>query len=412
MERFIASRLYRQDDGVRGGTRPAMLIATIGIALGIFVMILSIAVTRGFRNQIREKVTGFAGDILVVNISSGNGIDEEPVVCPPAAFGRLSSDPALKNVQRYVSKAGILKTDSAFQGIVLKGVGPEYDWSFLESCLVEGRLPECGDSASADELLLSRSLADRMELNLDDKVDVYFMQDRIRMRRLVLTGIYQTNFSDYDNIYGLTGLQLMQRLNDWDESMVSGLEVTVTDPGRMYESFLTVRNVMDQVADSTGVQSLVRTTEQINAGLFAWLDVLNINVWVILLLMLGIAGFTMISGLLIIIFERTRMIGILKALGASNMSVRKIFLHLSARIVGKGMIVGNVVGITFCLLQQWLKIIPLDPGNYYIDSVPCELGLGWLILLNVAMFLLSMLMLVAPSAVVSRIYPSRSIRFE
>lgn len=412
MEKFIAGRLYSNDDGVRGGTRPAIIIATAGIALGLMVMICTVSVTRGFRQQVRGKVYGLAQHIQVSNYNSGVGGDVLPVTCTERTLSQFLDSSMVGHVQRYVEKAGILRTDSAFQGFVLKGVGPEYDFSFLSDCIVQGSIPDWTDSLSSNALLLSKTLADRMGYSVGDAVDVYFIQERIRMRRLTLAGLYQTNFAVFDEMYGIAGIGVLQRLQGWGTSESTGLEIAVTDVDRLYEGYLQVRSILTGLSEDTGEQYLVQTTEQLNAGLFAWLDILDVNVWVILVLMLGIAGFTMISGLLIIIFERVRTIGLLKAMGASDRTIRKIFLHLSARIVVKGMLIGNVAGITLCLMQMNFNLIPLDPSNYYLSSVPVELGLWWLLLLNVGMFVLSMLMLVGPSAVISRISPSRSIRFE
>ena len=412
MERFVADRLYRQDDGVRGGTRPAIIIATIGIAIGLFVMIVSISITRGFRSEIRGKVAGFSQDIVVSNYYSNISDEEQPLNCTPYMMEELLRNDNIRNVQRYIEQAAILRTDSAFQGFVLKGVGPEYDFSFFESCLTEGTMPVCSDTLSSGELLLSRTLADKLEVGTGDRIDVYFMQDRIRMRRMTVCGIYQTNFSEYDGMYGLTDIHTLRQLRGWSAVQAAGLEISVTDADNVYDSYLDVRGILDKVSSDTGDAYLVRTSEQINAGLFAWLDVLNVNVWIILILMLGIAGFTMISGLLIIIFERTRTIGILKALGSSDTSVRRIFIYLSMRIIGRGLIVGNLLGVTLCLLQKKYHIIPLDPANYYLDSVPCDISLSWIIVLNLVMFSVSLLMLVGPTAVISKISPSKSIRFE
>lgn len=412
--KFIADRLYSDDGETRGGTRPAVIIATVGVTLGLIVMIVSMAVTRGFRDQVSGKVKGFSQDIQVVSYESGIGDYELPVDCSQETLEELLASEYVTHAQRYAEKPGILKTDSSFNGFILKGVGEEYDSDFFRSCLVEGELPTFSDTASSGEILLPAKIADILRLGVGDRVDACFFQESIRARRLVVSGIYRTNFSEYDKMYALTDIYTIQRLNGWDSSQVSGVEIRASedDEETVYSAYLDARNVFDKVASTTGRQYLIRTTEMLNAGLFAWLDILNVNVGIILLLMIGIAGFTVISGLLILIFERTSTIGTLKALGASDMSVRNIFLILSARIVGRGMVIGNVIGITFCLLQQKFHLIPLNPENYYLDSVPCELGVGWLILLNVAVFLLSVLMLVGPSAVISRVEPSRSIRFD
>ena len=229
---------------------------------------------------------------------------------------------------------------------------------------------------------------------------------------MTLAGVYQTNFSGYDMLYGITDINTLQRLNGWDSIQATGLEIRLADESMLDEGYSSVRKIMDCYEDKNEETYLIETMNELNGGLFAWLDILNVNVWAILILMLGIAGFTMISGLLIIIFERTRTIGVLKALGANDKTIRKIFLILAARIIGKGMLIGNVVGISICVIQQRFNMLPLDPVNYYLDSVPMELRLGWLIVLNVAMFLISLLMLIGPSAIISKINPSESIRFE
>lgn len=412
VSKFIAGRLYRRGDGARGATRPAVIIATVGVSLGLFVMILSMAVTRGFRNQVSEKVRGFMQDIQVVNCDYSPEFEEYPVSCPAESFDMLLEGNRIRHAQRYVEKAGVLRTDSSFQGFMLKGVGQEYDFSFLESYLLEGEIPACSDSVASGGVLLSKTLADRLELSVGDKVDACFMQERIRLRRFTVSGIYQTNFPDYDKVYAITDIHTLQQINGWNAEQSSGIELTVADGISLYDAYMDARSVFDEITMRTNEPYMIRTTEQINSGLFAWLDILNVNVVIILLLMMGIAGFTIISGLLIIILERTSMIGMLKAMGAGNGLIRRIFLMLSARIVLKGMVIGDVLGIGLCLLQQRYHIIPLNPENYYLDSVPCELGTGWLLLLNIAVFVLSVLMLTGPSAVISRIAPSRSIRFE
>lgn len=412
MEKFLASRLYSTGDKARGGTRPAVAIATIGIAVGLLVMIVTIAVSQGFHHQIREKVTGFTQHIQVTNYITSSGQQANPVICDSLLLENLEKSEWVGHAQRYAEKAGMIRTDSAFQGFMLKGVGQEYDLSFYQQYLVDGIVPEVSDTAASGAMMLSRTLSQRLGLKVGDKVDIYFISDRVRARRLELVGIFQTNFSEYDNMYGMTDLYTLQRLEGWTKDQCLGVEVRAAKEKYVDNAYLDVRAVMDDAAEAVGDRYMVRTMDQINAGLFMWLDVLNVNVWVILALMLGIAGFTMISGLLIIILERTRTIGVLKALGSNNMSVRKVFLYLAARIVGRGMLAGNIIGIGLCLLQQKTGLIPLDPVNYYLDSVPMELGIWWLVALNVAMFLLSMLMLIGPSALIARIYPSESMRFE
>lgn len=412
MERFIAKKIYSGGDVAKGGTRAAVIIATVGIAVGLAVMILTIAVTQGFKYQIREKVIGFTSHIQITNSKTSFGVNEMPVTASRELLSELESSSYVKSAQRFIDKPGIIRTDSAFQGFLLKGVGQEYDLSFFRSYLIEGELPSFSDTLAGNQLLLSKVLADKMRLKVGDRVDLYFIQNSVRARRMTLIGIFQTNFYEYDNIYGVTDLYTLQRLNGWNRDQAYGIEIHLKDHNNLDLAYADIRQTMNERSDITDESYLIRTMDQINSGIFAWLDVLNVNVWVILGLMLGIAGFTMISGLLIIIFERTAMIGVLKALGSPNMSIRKIFLYLSAYIIMKGMILGNIFGIGLCLIQRHFGIFRLDPQNYYLDTVPIELNFGLLVVLNITMFCLSLFMLLAPSAVIARIYPSKSIRFE
>ncbi len=412
MEKFLARRLYGRDEGVKGGSRPAIIIATTGIAVGLTVMILTFAITRGFKSQIRDKVMGFSQHITVTNSRVGMGVVEDPVTCNDAAMNALLEQELVERVQPYINKPCIIRTDEAFHGFMLKGIGSEYDRTFLNQYMLRGGFPQPQDSVGNNWIVLSRNIADMLGLDVGSRADVYFMQSQVRIRRLTVTGIYETGFLEYDRMFGISELRLLQRLNDWESYEYSGLEIGLVDVNKVEDGYFQVREIINDLEDLTGEDYLVRTLYDTHSGLFAWLEVLDLNVWIILALMLGIAGFTMISGLLIIIFERTATIGTLKSMGASNKTVRKIFLRLASYIILKGMLIGDAVGITICLIQHWFHLFPLDPANYYLDSVPMQLGAGWLITLNVTMFLLSMLMMLLPSAVISRIVPSKSIRFE
>ena len=412
MERFLARRLYGRDEGVKGGSRPAIIIATTGIAVGLAVMIITMAVTRGFKSEIREKVMGFSQHITVTNSHVGMGTVEEPVTCTDSVFNALLSKSLIDHVQPYVNKPCIIRTQEAFHGFMLKGVDSRYDRTFLDRNMKKGGFPEPQDSVGNNWIVLSRTVADMLGLDVGSKADVYFMQNQVRMRRLTVTGVYETGFLEYDRMFGLSDLRVLQRLNDWETYEYSGLEISINDIDRINYGYGQVREVVTELEKKSHEDYLVQTLYDTHSGLFAWLDVLDLNVWIILALMMGIAGFTMISGLLIIIFERTATIGTLKSMGASNRVVRGVFMRLASYIILKGMIIGNVAGIVICLAQQWLHIMPLDPANYYLDCVPMQIGIGWLLILNLVMFILSMLMMLVPSAVISRIVPSKSIRFE
>ena len=412
MEKFLARRLYCRDEGVKGGSRPAIIIATAGIAVGLAVMILTLAVTRGFKSQIRDKVMGFSQHITVTNYYTGMGTVEKPVFCNDSVMHALLDQSLVERVQPFINKACIIRTAEAFHGFVLKGVDADYDRTFLNHYMLRGGFPEPQDSLGNNWIILSRPIAEMLGLDVGSRANVYFMQGQVRIRRLTVAGIYETGFLEYDRMFGVTELQLLQRLNDWEPYEYTGLEIRITDIRKIDDGYGQVRDVMNELEEQTGEDYFVQTLYDTHAGLFAWLGVLDLNVWIILALMLGIAGFTMISGLLIIIFERTATIGTLKSLGASNKVVRAVFLRLASYIIVKGMAIGNVAGIVICLVQQWFHVIPLDPANYYLDSVPMQVEVGWLAILNVVMFILSMLMMLIPSAVISRIVPSKSIRFE
>ena len=412
MEKFLARRLYGRDEGVKGGSRPAIIIATAGIAVGLAVMIITMAVTRGFKSQIRDKVMGFSQHIVVTNSRVGLGVVEDPVTCSDSTFNALLDKELIVKVQPYINKPCIIRTDEAFHGFMLKGINEDYDRTFLNRYMLRGGFPEQQDSLGRNWIVLSRPIADMLGLDVGSKADVYFMQSQVRIRRLTVTGIYETGFLEYDRMFGISELQLLQRLNEWSADEYSGLEIGLSDTRRIDDGYGQVRDVINELEKTTDEDYLVQTMYDTHSGLFAWLDVLDLNVWIILALMMGIAGFTMISGLLIIIFERTATIGTLKSMGASNKTVRTIFMRLASYIIIKGMVIGNVVAIIICLVQQWFHLIPLDPANYYLDSVPMQVGVGWLVILNVVMFILSMLMMLIPSAVISRIVPSKSIRFE
>lgn len=409
---FIARHIYRESDGGKQVSRPAVLIAMAGIAIGLAVMIIAVAVVIGFKSEVRNKVIGFGSHIQITNLDAVNSYETHPVAADDSLLTVLREYPEVSHVQRYSTKPGMIKTDDAFQGMVLKGVGPEFDSRFIKEYLLEGEIPAFSDSVSSNQVLISKSLADKMKLKLGDKIYTYYIQDDIRARRLTIAGIYQTNFSEYDNLFLLTDLNLVNRLNGWKPSQVSGVELQVRDYDKLEDITYEIALDTDNQRDKFGGTYFVRNIEQLNPQIFAWLDLLDLNVWVILFLMIGVAGFTMISGLLIIIIERTNMIGILKALGANNFTIRKTFLWFSVFLIGKGMLWGNVVGLAFCILQSQFGIFQLDPETYYVDTVPVSFNVLLFLLINIGTLLTSVLMLIGPSYLITKINPASSMRYE
>ena len=405
ISRFIALRIYRRAESGKQVSRPAVLIAMVGIAIGLAVMIIAVSVITGFKGEMRDKIVGFGSHILISHPDVARVYESKPIEAGDSLMAALSRYPEVKHVQRYSTKPGMIKTADAFQGVLLKGVGFEYDRDFFRRHLLEGEFPQFSDSASSNRAVVSKMLADKLGLKLGDKMDTYFIQDDVRARRLKIVGIYQTNFSEYDNLFLLTDLCLVNRLNGWTELQASGVEVEI----RRYDL---LEDVTYRIAADANQRYCVRNVEQLNPQIFAWLGILDVNIWVILFLMAGVAGFTMVSGLLIIIIERTPMIGVLKSMGADNLTIRKIFLWFSVFLIGKGMLWGNAIGFAFYFVQRWFGLFQLDSETYYMATVPVSFNVWLFLLLNAGTLSASVLMLLGPSLLITRIRPATSIRYE
>lgn len=409
---FIARRIYKQQEGSRQVSRPAVRIATAGIAIGLAVMLVTVSVVLGFKQETRNKVVGLGADVLVTSIDVDESFQTTPVSVTDSMMQAWRSLEGVAVVQRYSTKPGMIMTDNDFQGMVLKGVGQEYDKTFLQAHLLEGEIPSFTDTVSSNKVLVSHALAVKLGIGLGDKLYTYYIEDNIRARRLEVAGIYQTNFSMYDDMFLITDLYTVNRLNGWKGNLVSGAELFMQRGFDSAPVCDAMREAVLPLKDDGGRSYLVRPIEEVHPQIFAWLDLLDLNVWVILVLMTGIAGFTMVSGLLIIILERTNMIGILKALGSNNLAIRKIFLGFSVFLIGKGMLWGNLVGLLLIGVQHYFRIVKLDPATYYVNAVPVVFDFWLFLLLNIGTLIVSILMLVAPSYLVSRIHPAKSIRFE
>lgn len=411
---FIARRIYqtKEKEGDKNVSKPAVRIAMAGIAIGLAVMIISVAVVIGFKHEVRDKVIGLGADILVTSLDEAQSYQATPIVGDDSLMTALGALPNVKHIQRYATKPGMIMTGDNFQGIVLKGIGQEYDTLFLHRHLLAGEIPAFTDSVSSNQVLVSKTIADRLGIGVGDKLNTYYLENNIRARRLTVAGIYQTNFSSYDDLFLLTDLRTVVRLNNWQEGQTGGLEIQVTDYALLGDTNERILSTLEGKVDKYGGRYYSQTVEEVYPQIFAWLDLLDLNVWVILILMIGVAGFTMISGLLIIILERTNMIGVLKALGADNTAIREVFLSFAVFLIRRGMLWGNVIALACCGVQYFFRIIKLDPAVYYVDAVPVELNFWIWLLLNVGTLLVSVLMLVGPSYLISRIHPARSIRFE
>lgn len=412
LELFIARKIHFSKEGNRQVTPPAVRIAIVGVALGLAVMILSVAIVIGFKKEVRNKVIGFGSHIQITNFDNNSSYETTPIAVSDSLLQALREFPGIKHIEGYATKMGILKTDSDFQGVVLKGIDTDYDWSFFRNNLKEGELLTIDPKKTSTDVIISKYLSDLLGLKLGDSILTYFVQEDVRARKLNIAGIYETGFMDYDKLFVLADIKQIRRLNGWEKDEVSGLELLVDDYDKLDQVAEDLYFNLVEKQDRHGNTYFTRSIKEMNPMIFNWLDVLDVNVVVILILIFAVAGFTMISGLLIIILERTNMIGILKALGENNVSIRKIFLYISFFLIGKGMLWGNVVGIAICLIQSHFRIIKLDPSIYYLDAVPIDLSIVSLILLNIGTLCASMLMMLGPSYLITKIDPAKSIRFE
>ena len=409
----LAKRLYTNKENRNKISKPAVLIAMLGIAIGFIVMMITVAVVIGFKGEIRDKAVGFNSDIQLVNYHTASAYESFPISLADSLFNQLQRQPEIKHIQRYSTKVGMVKTDNSFQGMILKGVAQEFDSHFFEKHLIEGRLPQFNDSTSTNEVLLSHTLAQLLDIHLEDRIYTYYAEEEgIKARRLKVVGIYETNFYENDKLYLLTDLHTVNRLNRWNKDQSSGFEIQLRNYTQLENYSETLGDFFYDKKDSYGEPYIVYNIEQLNPQLFGWLALLDLNVWVILGLMMAISGFTIISGLLILILERTQMIGLLKSLGATNQTIRKIFIWLAVFLIGKGLLWGNCIGLGLCLLQSNLGLIPLDPTIYHVDRVPISLSLWWIVVLNVSTILIAIAMLIGPSYIVSRISPATSMRYE
>jgi lipoprotein-releasing system permease protein len=403
---FIAKRIHSAPKGKRVA-RPGIRIAVVGIAFGLAVMILSVAVTIGFKQEIRDKVIGFGSHIQLLNIYSGHSFESLPIIASDSLLHLLAADPDVQKIEQFALKQGVIKTNTDFLGIVIKGVGLDYDLSFFQKNLVQGEMISITDSVS-NQILVSQDIADKLLLKPGDSFLVYFIQENVKVRKFVISGIYRTYFSEYDEIFAIADLRVIQRLNNWSVEQVGGIEIILKDFDRVD---IAADNLFFEInRNYPGAYYLQKVTD-FNPQTFSWLDVLDTNVWVILTLMWIVSSFTIVSGLMILIFERVSMIGILKALGADNFVIRKTFLFLASFLVLRGMFWGNVIALTICFIQSHFQLLKLDSSKYYIETAPVSLNVGHLLLLNIATLLISITILVFPSYLIAKINPAKSIRF-
>jgi len=396
---------------------PSLTVALIGIVLAVVVMILSLAIVMGFKGEITGKIMNLDAHLKVTNAALGlddnyatvNGREIRESIVEDEGFSRL-----VKSVSLIADKSAILKTDEDFMGIIMRGVDEGYDFRYLQSRMIEGTAPAVSDTASSHQIIISKTVADRLKLHAGDKVLTYFIDNKIKVRNLTISGVFETDLEAFDNAYVIGGIGIIQGVNGWHGD--TGTQVSIN-----------LKNTSDLESDSYGLYSLlaentvqhesqnlfiVTSTHQNNMPFFAWLQMLDMNVVIILTLMMIVAAFTLISAMLMIVLERIRIVGNFKAMGATNGSIRRIFIYLTGKLIVKALLIGNIIGIGLALIQKYGHVVRLDPTAYYMPYVPIQLSIPALVLLNVGIIAVSSLTLLGASHIISTIKPTATMRFE
>ena len=413
---FISNKLFSDKRAKKSISRPIVKIAIGGIALGIAVMILALAVVTGFQNEIRNKVIGFGSHITIAKLDNNVSYEPQPIPKLQGFLMDLKADPKIKHLQVFATKSGIMKTNTDNEGLVLKGIDEDYDWTFLEKNLIAGKKISFNDSLSSKDILISKTISNKLNIKLGEKLLVYFITKKKnadssdfiefeqRVRDFTISGIYETGFEDLDAQTAFVDIKQLQKLNYWAPDLVGGFEIQINDLSKLNE-------ITEQVNELIGYEYTAQNIKESNPGIFGWLDLMDSNAIIIITLMVIVAAINMISALLILILEKTNSIGLLKALGASNASVRNIFLTLAFKLIRKGLLYGNAIGISLCLIQLKWKVFGLQKESYYLDHVPINFNLIHILLLNLGTIVVCMLFMLLPTMVISKITPVKALRF-
>lgn len=413
-ELFIAGRLFGKKENRNHLSHKIVNIAVLGISLGVAVMLIAFAIVTGFKKEISEKVFGFGAHIQIVNYDSNSSYETAPVSREQAFMDDLQKIDNIREINVFATKPGLIKTEDFTQGIVLKGVDQGFSWDFFEKCLIDGKLPDVTTPERSPDLLISSNLSTTLKLKTGDQVFLYFINENEvipRIRQFRISGIYNTNLVEFDEIFAICDLRQVQHINGWEAGQVSGFEISLHNFDQLEETNYAVREaVIDYNSNDSALRTIIITRKF--PQIFDWLSTIDVNVWVILSLMALVAGFNMISALLVMILERVSMIGILKSLGMPAASLRRIFLYLSGLLISRGLLWGNVAGLLLLFVQKTFHIIKLDPASYYMDVVPVNISIWGVILLNVAAVAITILMLMIPAHFAAKISPVKSIQFD
>ncbi len=420
IEKFIADKISVSGKDKGNISKPIVKIGIIGIVLGVAVMLLTLGVVIGFKKEITRKITGLTMDLSIGNINVNPSNEPEPISIHEDTLNLLRKIPLIKHIQLSAFKNGILKTKTENEGILLKGIDGNYDFGFLKQHLLEGKMPEFNDSAAGKDILISKALVDKLDLKLNEKMLIYFIvrhevydstiketviKSEQRSRSLNICGIFKTDFSDFDNNLTFVDIKQIRKLNYWDATMAGSYEIKLND----FNDLETCKNEIEALI---GYNYSISSVKDIYSNIFVWLDKLDINGIIIIVLMILVAVINMITALLILILERTNMVGLLKALGMTNGEIGKIFIHISLKLVGKGLLWGNIVGIGLCYLQYYFKIAKLDSATYYVDYVAVDINWFYILLLNAGTFVVCMVMLLLPTLIISKLTPIKTLRFD
>jgi lipoprotein-releasing system permease protein len=412
-ERFIAKRIIFGSGSTNQLSRPIVRISVLGITLGLTVMILALAIVTGFQTEIRNKLIGFGSHIQITNYDNNESHEPQPINKNKPFIDELKKNSNIHHISIYATKSGIIKTMTDNEGVMLKGVGTDYDWKFINENLKQGKALTIGDTGYSKNIIISKYLADKLELKLNDKMIIYFLTKKTdsisehfeqRVKAFYISGIYETGFEDLDKHLVLVDIKQIQKLNYWDNDQIGGFEMAIND-------YKKIDAVGQETNDAVGQGLIAHTVKETNPAVFSWLDTMDINSIIVITLMILVAGINMISALLILILERTNMIGILKALGAKNGSIQKIFLYNAMYLIGKGLLWGNVIGIGIALFQQHFGVFKLDQATYYVSVIPIHISFISVLLLNLGTLFCCLLMLIIPSFIVSKITPVKAIRY-
>lgn len=407
LEYFISKNIIKGDAKSKKFTKPVISISIVAIALGLTVMIVAVSIVLGFQQEIRNKVVGFGSHIQITSYDSQNTFEANPISKNQEFYPSIDSVEGIKHIQVFANKAGIIKTKEEIYGVVVKGVGSDFDWEFFNKNLIDGELLTIENGSPNKDVLISKTIANKMKLNVGDKTFIYFIQQngQLRPKDFIVKGIYQSGLEQFDNLFVLSDIAHIQKRNGWGEHQVGGFEVLI-------DNYKDLDRLDQFVYDNIGYELHSSTIVQRNPDIFNWLELQDVNVIVIIVLMVVVAVINIVSALLILILERTNMIGILKTLGMTNWSVRKIFIYNAIYLVAKGLFWGNVIGVGLCVLQLKFQFLTLPQESYYVSVVPIKLNLSNILVLNLGTLIICSLMMIIPSYVISKITPIKAIRFD